>query len=190
VEARFSVGDDEGAIELVRRTWGNMLERDPQSTFWEFAAPNGAIFSGDISLAHGWSTGALPALSQYVLGVLPRSPGYRELTVAPHPGGLAWACGLVPTPHGSVKVAWSLAAGRYALVSDTPLGVVASLAVPLGGYAWTEVWLDGRQAWPVAEPPVTVRLDETGSYLYLDDVPPGTHVIEACSDEGSDRQCS
>jgi hypothetical protein len=190
VEARFSIGDDEGAIELMRRTWGNMLERDPRSTFWEFAAPDGGILSGDISLAHGWSSGALPALSRYVLGVAPREPGYRRLTVAPHPSGLAWACGVVPTPRGPLKVAWRLVDGRYSQASEAPEGTISTLAVPWRGHAWAEVWLDGRQVWPPAEAMAPVRFDETGSFLYLDDVPPGSHVITACGSEGADGQCT
>ena len=101
VLARFATGDDARALELVRREWGWML--DP--------ARGG----------HGWSTGAAPALTAYVLGVRPTSPGYATFDVDPHRGDLGWAQGQVPTPHGPIRFAWSRAGARLVV----PPGTVA-----------------------------------------------------------------
>jgi hypothetical protein len=60
---------------------------------------------------HGWSSGAAPALTGYVLGVLPTSPGFATFTVTPHPSGLDAADGDVPTPHGDVQVYWQSSGG-------------------------------------------------------------------------------
>jgi len=113
LEARFGRGDDAGALEVMRRTWGGMLAHDPSSTFWEYAMQDATIHDGSTSLAHGWSTGALPALSTWVLGVRAVRPGYTEYSVAPHAADLAWACGAVPTPQGTLRVA--LATDRRSL---------------------------------------------------------------------------
>ena len=56
------------------------------------------------SWEHGWSSGAAPALTTYVLGVQPTSPGFATFTVTPHPGGLDSARGVVPTPRGPIRV--------------------------------------------------------------------------------------
>ncbi|MCR5750861.1 MAG: hypothetical protein K6G91_02765 [Kiritimatiellae bacterium] len=45
-------------------------------------------------------------LSDYVLGLRPTEPGYRRWTFDPHPGGLAFAEGRVPTPRGVIEVCW------------------------------------------------------------------------------------
>ena len=45
-------------------------------------------------------------LSDYVLGLRPVEPGYRRWTFDPHPGGLTFAEGKVPTPRGAMEVRW------------------------------------------------------------------------------------
>ena len=65
-----------------------------------------ASVTGRTSLAHGWSTAPTYALSAYVLGMRPTSPGWRTWTVEPQPIGLRFASGSVGTPYGSLGVGW------------------------------------------------------------------------------------
>jgi hypothetical protein len=58
---------------------------DPVGTDWERMQPDGTVNGGGTSWAHGWSTGATSALSQYVLGVSPAGAGYKTWLVQPHP---------------------------------------------------------------------------------------------------------
>ena len=131
--ARFATGDDARALELVRREWGWMLDpaRGGPGTMWEAIGSWGSIDGYEkrfTSMAHGWSTGAAPALTAYVLGVRPTSPGYATFDVDPHRGDLGWAQGQVPTPHGPIRFAWSRAGARLVV----PPGTVAH--VHLGGF--------------------------------------------------------
>jgi hypothetical protein len=107
LQARFQLGLDASALYLVRRTWGYMLRVGP-GTMWETIGPYGGPPS-DIhpSYDSGWSSGAAPALTEWVLGVTPTSPGFATFTVQPHRGDLAWAKGDVPTPHGLIHVEWT-----------------------------------------------------------------------------------
>jgi hypothetical protein len=118
--ARFQTGLDASALDLVRRVWGYMVQNGPGTT-WEVIGPYGSGPPGG-SWAHGWSSGAAPALTAYVLGVRPTSPGFRTFVVEPHPGGLAWARGSVPTPHGDLRVSWSTARGELAISVEAPRG--------------------------------------------------------------------
>lgn len=43
-------------------------------------------------------------LPTHVLGVQPVEPGFARVRIAPQLGDLAWAEGIVPTPHGDVSV--------------------------------------------------------------------------------------
>jgi glycogen debranching enzyme len=147
LEARFSTGDDQGALEALRRTWGSMLANDPASTFWEFGTRDGAIHDGSVSLAHGWSTGALPALSRWVLGVRPLKPGYAEYTLDPHPGDLDWACGAVPGPAGLIRVAWQRTDTGLTLWVDAPAGTLGRVAASDGSVTTVG---PGRQSLEVA----------------------------------------
>jgi hypothetical protein len=122
VVARFRTGLDATALNLIRREWGYMLANGPRTTMWETIAPYGG---GPVhgSWDHGWSSGAAPVLTNYVLGVRPTSPGFRTFVVTPHTGGLAWAKGVVPTPHGNLRVAWHYGAqGRVAIEVHAPPG--------------------------------------------------------------------
>ncbi len=174
VEARFSIHDDAGALELVRRTWGSMLARDPFSTFWEFAMKDGGVHDGSTSLAHGWSTGALAALSRWVLGVQAVRPGYAEYAISPRLGDLAWACGAVPTPAGPIRIEWQRAGDTFKLRYDAPNGTVGRFVLP--GGSRDQVLLDGQ--------PVTAA-HISPAEAWLPGLAPGSHTIEVGLDQST-----
>ncbi len=120
--ARFEVDDDDDALNLIRREWGYMLTMGP-GTMWETIGPFGGAPTGDRpSFDSGWSSGAAPALTRYVLGITPTSPGFATFTVTPHTGDLDYAEGDVPTPHGSIHVAWIRRNGRIQIGVSAPHG--------------------------------------------------------------------
>jgi hypothetical protein len=122
VLARYAAGEDDSALELIRREWGWMLDHGP-GTMWETIGPTGsAPVNVDPSYDHGWSSGAAPALTNYVLGVQPVSPGFATFTVTPHPSDLQSAAGDVPTPHGTIHVSWSIVAGQPVIQVSAPPG--------------------------------------------------------------------
>ena len=124
VLARFAVGDEAGALDLIRREWGFMLQNGP-GTMWEsIDAFTGKPVDVLPSWDHGWSSGAAPALTTQVLGVRPTSPGFATFVVTPHPGDLQWAKGDVPTPHGTIHVSWKLSAGSPVVTVSAPHGTV------------------------------------------------------------------
>jgi hypothetical protein len=102
-----------------------MLENGPKSTMWETIGPYGGGPTGG-SWDHGWSSGAAPALTNYVLGVRPTSPGFATFVVTPHTEGLQWAEGDVPTPHGSIHVSWRVVDGRTLVRVRAPHGTTWS----------------------------------------------------------------
>ncbi len=101
--ARFIAGDDDGAIELVRRCWGGMLGCEPGTTFWEWKGRKGEAPGHFTSLCHGWSAGVVPLLSKFVLGIRPAGAGYRKFVFDPRPVGLDWVEGRVPVPGGFIE---------------------------------------------------------------------------------------
>ena len=125
VLARFAAGQAGSAFDLLRREWGYMLANGPQKGMWELIGPFGSAPPGWASWEHGWSSGAAPALSGYVLGVRPTSPGFKTFVVDPNPGDLAWAKGSVPTPHGDIRVSWTMRGGKLRLSVTAPPGTNA-----------------------------------------------------------------
>lgn len=177
LEARFQTGRAKSALEEIRRAWGWMYTRDPGTTFWEGVGPRGSKYEGAFtSLAHGWSTGALPALTNYVLGVKPSTPGFARWSVQPMPGTLTWSKGMVPTPHGEVKVSWKRTAkGSFDLDMTAPKGTSGRVAVPTGGNKVT-VRIDGQVAWATGHPKA-YRAALSQGYVVLHGVGTGHHVI-------------
>jgi Bacterial alpha-L-rhamnosidase 6 hairpin glycosidase domain/Bacterial alpha-L-rhamnosidase C-terminal domain len=119
--ARFQTGMDDSALDMIRREWGYMSQNGP-GTDWELIGPFGggptdSRLGGGFDI--GWSTGATPAITQYILGVRPTSPGYATYVVRPHPGKLEWAKGDVVTPRGLLHVAWKYGAVTTKTVTYT-----------------------------------------------------------------------
>lgn len=126
--AKGMAGDIDGALHIIRRYWGRMLELGATS-FWEafnlrdaegapgidrLLQPGETDIHGDFgaycytgrrcSLCHGWACGPTPFLSRYVLGVQPLAPGCKTLSVRPQLGSLHYAKGSFPTPYGDVQI--------------------------------------------------------------------------------------
>lgn len=134
LEARARAGDLGGALEVIRRYWGAMLDYGATS-FWEDFDLGWIANAGRIdevpeagktdlhrdcgnycykglrhSLCHGWAGGPTAFLSEHVLGIRPAAPGFREVSIAPQLAGLEHLSGAVPTPYGPIEV--TVAGGR------------------------------------------------------------------------------
>jgi hypothetical protein len=143
--ARFRTGRADSALDQIRRTYGWMDSHDPGTTHWEGIGPNGTPYEDAYtSMAHGWSTGVLPVLTNELLGVRPTAPGFAAWEVVPSPGDVAWASGQVPTPHGPLSASWTHPAkGVLTLALDAPHGTRGSVSVPHDGRR-VEVAVNGR----------------------------------------------
>jgi alpha-L-rhamnosidase len=146
--AELSSGDTADAMNQLTDEWGYMESNDPGGTDWERFQPDGTIDGGGTSSAHGWSTGSVTALSEYVLGAGPVDAGYKTWLVQPHPGTLSWAEGQAPTPHGALGVDWGRdsSTGEFAMRVAAPAGTSGTIAVPTYGHAIT-VTVNGKLAW-------------------------------------------
>jgi hypothetical protein len=170
VMAHFAAGDDTAGVELIRREWGFMLH-DPlgtQSTFPEALRANGCVCSTYTSMSHGWATGPTAALTEYVLGVQPASPGGAAWSFVPHPAGLRFARGRLTTARGPLDVSWTAAGAQFDARLSAPAGTTGRIGVPTAGRDMV-VRLDGR----------LVETTSAGGYAYVADVPGGTHTVEA-----------
>ena len=123
-EGRFLVGDDEGALELIKRVWGSMLGMGAE-TFWEFCHNDCKRWPIP---SHAWSAGCTYLLSAYVLGIRPLSVGYDTVLFAPH-GQLDRVKGVVPTAKGLIAVSGNVVDGNchYTLTVPDGLNVVTQL---------------------------------------------------------------
>lgn len=126
-ESRFLVGDDEGALDLMKRVWGSMLKMGAE-TFWEFCHNEEKRWPIP---SHAWSAGCTYLLSAYVLGVRPLTAGYERLLFAPQ-GDVAWVKGVVPTAKGLVAVNGKAVNGQQHYTLTVPQGIAVETRLPSG----------------------------------------------------------
>ncbi|MFZ4546352.1 MAG: alpha-L-rhamnosidase C-terminal domain-containing protein [Bacteroidales bacterium] len=128
LQARAMAGDYEGAIDVIRKYWGGMIDLGA-TTFWEDfdlkwmenagrideITPEGKVdvhaqygnycYKGlRNSFCHGWASGPTAWLSQHVLGITVLEAGCRKVKIEPHLGDLKWVEGTYPTPLGVIYV--------------------------------------------------------------------------------------
>jgi hypothetical protein len=183
--ARMQGHDTKGALALLRREWGHMVDTDPNTTLWEkmnfagdaasyspnqtgtgVAPSNSPAGQGISSLAHGWAGGPVPALSGYVLGIRPLTAGFATWIVEPQLGDLRFAQGQAPTPAGPIVSRWRRGSGdrSFVLTAGGPKATTGTVAVPLLGRDRT-IAEDGRIVWRGGHPVRGVRAARDGDYV-------------------------
>lgn len=128
LQARAMAGDYAGALDVIRKYWGGMLDLGA-TTFWEDfdlkwmenagrideITPEGKVDVhaqyGDYcyvglrnSLCHGWASGPTAWLTEHVLGVKVLEAGCRKIKIEPNLGDLKWVEGTYPTPLGVIQL--------------------------------------------------------------------------------------
>ncbi|PFH50188.1 glycoside hydrolase family 78 protein [Amanita thiersii Skay4041] len=147
LQAHFIAGNDDVALDLMRRTWGYMLytELSVQSTLLEGFTGNGSLayryyrgYNNDpayTSHAHGWSSGPTSALTFYVLGLTVTSPEGRTWQVAPHlEGGVDGAEGGFSTGLGWFGAKWVWDGENITVTIEAPSGTTG--VAELRGRRW------------------------------------------------------
>ena len=181
---RLAVNDTAGAFDLMRRTWGTMIDpANPLYTgaFWEFKNSTGGVNRTTASLAHGWAASPTVQLTESVLGIRPVGPGYSTWAIKPHPGSLAYSKGVVPTETGAIDASWTSdkAAGTFAMQVATPAGTSGTVAVPAAEKSVVRVngqrvWLAGKsRARNATFADGFVQFDATGGALDISVAPLG-----------------
>ncbi|MEU6034771.1 trehalase family glycosidase [Actinomadura sp. NPDC047616] len=182
VNAHFAAGGraaDQAGVDIIRRQWGYMLNhpQGTRSTFWESFRnlEDGCVFcSSYVSLAHAWATGPTPALTNYVLGLRPTSPGGRSFDFVPHTADLRFAQGRLTTTRGAVDASWTVANGTYTARLTAPPGAAGRAGVPTFGTRM-KVYLDGRLVWDGNKARGNQAYSD-GEYVYVKNLH-GTHTI-------------
>jgi hypothetical protein len=122
--------EDQWALDYIRKYWGDQMKLASFNGGWQ-EGWNVEEWTGDIgSTSHAWCSGPTALLPQKVLGVEPISPGWKEFTIAPHPGDLKWAKGLIPSPAGDIPVGWTRTEQNFELSAEVPPGTKAIIQIP------------------------------------------------------------
>lgn len=125
----------------IRERWGAMITAG-STTLWELWSPLA-------SQCHAWSTTPTFDLSTYILGVTPLADGFTQVQIAPQPVDLAWAEGIVPTPHGALHVRWEQTAESFRLAVTAPQASALQIVLPCVA---TRIVINGQPVWAADHP--------------------------------------
>ena len=143
IQAHFSIGQTNRALELIRRSWGWYINNanGSESTVIEGYLQNGTFgyrsndgYDYDASYtshSHGWSSGPTSALTNYVLGLSITSPVGGTWKLAPQFGDLTSVQGGFTTSLGTFQAAWNTTQTGYTLEFSVPEGTEGTLVLPL-----------------------------------------------------------
>lgn len=101
-EAAMKLGRKREVLDCICRWWGDFLAMGLPTTpeKWpEYLSPG-------VSRCHAWSAHVLVFLQEILLGVRQKSPGWTEVEFEPLMTPGCCASGVVPTPHGDIRVSW------------------------------------------------------------------------------------
>lgn len=152
--------------------------------FWMQHDPDMAGMSQDSSRCHAYGAGPTFVAHEYLLGVTAVEPGYTKLRIAPRCAGLIRASGRIPTPAGSVSVAWQRSDARWELTVELPVGVTAEVELPHQSWDRQCLYVNGRRVWSAP------RWDDILAQMRREEVSdarrvvqhqltaPGRHVLE------------
>ncbi|KAI1764954.1 glycoside hydrolase family 78 protein [Hypoxylon sp. FL1150] len=158
IQAHLLVGQTQRALDLIRTSWGWYLnnENGTQSTMVEgyltdgsFGYRHDAGYAEDYSYtshSHGWATGPVTALTEYVLGLSITSQAGSTWQLAPHFGDLQHVEGGFTTSLGKYSAAWTLDNdGGYVLEYSAPEDTSGVLILPESNRSGSnEIMVDGQ----------------------------------------------
>jgi alpha-L-rhamnosidase len=169
LEALYRNGEDQYALELMTaqhdRSWWNMIQCGSTITMeaWDLKYKN------NLDWNHAWGAAPANIIPRFVLGVRPLKPGFSKLLIQPQPGSLKRISGTVPTIRGPVTVSLETTqASSYKMRVVIPTDTTAQIGLRLRKDNSIALIVDGMK----------VDAHPEDEYLLLDDVKPGTHVLE------------
>ncbi|MFY0652447.1 MAG: hypothetical protein JXQ96_10460 [Cyclobacteriaceae bacterium] len=123
-EALFQMGEAEYGLKRMKERFGPMVNNTYYSTLFEGWGIGRHGYGGG-STNHAWSGGGLTILAQYVCGLYPTAPAWKQFSVKPDLAGLSFAETSNETIAGKVAVK----------VTKTKRGMGIALTVPEGSEA-------------------------------------------------------
>lgn len=173
LQALYDGGQGQAALGLLTAdtttSWRHMIALGAGSTMEAWTPAEKA----NLTYSHPWAASPAYIVPQYLFGVSALSPGWGTELIRPQPGGLSSGSVRVPTPRGTVSVAFTSGKGGFTATVGVPATATAQVALP-GVRAGQAVYVDGRSvtASAAADAPAG-----SGSGLAVVTVGSGSHQV-------------
>jgi hypothetical protein len=129
MEALFENGAAQKAMDLILadtdRSWKHMVNSGTTIT-WEAWDQK---YKPNQDWNHAWGAAPANILPRYVLGAEPLTPGWEVARIEPHPAGLTFAKGHVPTSHGAISISWQYE-DDFIINVTLPKNMTAKVSLP------------------------------------------------------------
>ena len=101
---------------------------------WDSMLPDGSINPGEMTSFNHYALGAVADwMHRTIGGIAPASPGYREMRIAPRPGGGITQCTTRHlSPYGPVECRWQIVENRFEMTLSIPPNTTAEVLLPGG----------------------------------------------------------
>lgn len=99
---------------------------------WDGIKPNGDFQGPEMNSFNHYAYGAVGDwMYQHILGIQCGAPGYKQIIIAPKPGGgLSWARGSYLSAYGRITVDWKIIGDKLELKVEIPKGTTAEVQIP------------------------------------------------------------
>jgi hypothetical protein len=146
LEALYLMNAPDQAMARMKERWNDQIQ-SPITTLWEGWGIGEKGYGGG-TYNHAWSGGALTVLTQYAAGVAPEEAGFGKFHVLPHMGDLKNIRAVIPTPHGSLRLAEIRRPGVFEMTLEVPPGTTGFIGIPKdSGEEPERVEINGKLAW-------------------------------------------
>lgn len=129
LEGLFENGAAQKAMDLILadndRSWRHMVNSGTTIS-WEAWDQK---YKPNQDWNHAWGAAPANIFPRYILGAQPLTPGWATAIIAPHPVGLTYAKGKVPTSKGGIGIHW-LNEETFKLRLELPKGMPAQVSLP------------------------------------------------------------
>jgi alpha-L-rhamnosidase len=121
LNAMFSEGEGQWALNYIRFNWGAQMKKKDFSGTWDemWESPLG------MTKSHAWCSGPTALLPEKVLGVEPITPGWKQFKIQPCLYDLEWAEGVVPSVAGNISVKL-----KKLMKEDKDIGMQIKITIP------------------------------------------------------------
>ena len=164
-EAMFMMGYEKEALARQEKRFAPMVNNNRFTTLFEVwnVHEDG---TGDGTINHAWSGGGLTVLGQYLSGIAPTKPGYKQFRIKPQPGPVSSFTTTVPSVAGDIHLTWNRDSTKGSVLKTSiPAGTEALVNMPEGNYQ--QITLNNKVIWSKASssgPPPEFTL-KAGSWV-------------------------
>lgn len=170
LEGLYRNDEDRYALKLLtsrgKRSWYNMIRSGSTITMeaWD------KTFKPNLDWNHAWGAAPANLIPFYLVGVRPLKPGFEKVLIQPRPGELESFTARVPSIRGPIDVRYLRSDIDCQLEVDIPGNCTANIGIPLA---------DGEIPSQVTRNGDVTKFQVRGKHAWVEDVPPGTHVMTA-----------